>query len=548
MNLQVGRPLRGRREEQSLRQMNGRGSCPSPPGGAVAILRPASSLGGCGRVVAGKRDRASLLLLITIMISPLSPHAGSIGLFEANRDIGQPAQPGSAIFYAESRTYRVTGGGENMWFDRDTFHFVWRQCSGDVALRAAISWVGTGGNAHRKACLLIRQDLEPDAPYVDAVLHGNGLTSLQCRDERGAPTREIQANVSSPRQLRIERCGDTVWMSLAGADGVFRPSGGSFEVAFKDPVYVGLGVCAHDDRTTEEAVFSQVTLETRDHRLSPTPSLVSTLEWISIDSKDRRAVYCTTNHIEAPNWSRDGTYLLFNSGGRIYRIPATGGEPVAIDTGFAVKCNNDHGLSPDGTQLVISDQTQTGRSLVYLLPSTGGTPRQVTPLGPSYWHGWSPDGKQLAYCAERNGNYDIYTIGVDGGPERRLTTAEGLDDGPDYSPDGQYIYFNSERTGRMQIWRMHPDGSQQDAVTADELNNWFPHPSPDGKWVVFLSYASEATGHPANKPVQLRLIPAQGGPIQPLARIFGGQGTINVPSWSPDSRRVAFVSYRLVHH
>ncbi len=180
------------------------------------------------------------------------------------------------------------------------------------------------------------------------------------------------------------------------------------------------------------------------------------------------------------------------------------------------------------------------------MPISGGTPKRITRLGPSYWHGWSPDGKTLAYCAERNGNFDIYTIPADGGEETRLTTAKGLDDGPDYSPDGQFIYFNSERGGTMQIWRMRPDGTGQEQITADEYNNWFPHPSPDGKWIVFLSYEKAVQGHPENQDVTLRLMPAQGGKSEVLAKLFGGQGTINVPSWSPDSRKLAFVSYQSV--
>ena len=196
--------------------------------------------------------------------------------------------------------------------------------------------------------------------------------------------------------------------------------------------------------------------------------------------------------------------------------------------------------------LAISDQHK-GTSLIYVLPATGGTPRQVTELGPSYWHGWSPDGKTLAYCAERNGNYDIYTIPVEGGQETRLTDAEGLDDGPDYSPDGRYIYFNSERTGAMRIWRMDSDGGNQIQLTNDDqYADWFAHPSCDGKQIVFLSYASDVKGHPANKDVALRIMSSSGNQPRVLTHLFGGQGTINVPSWSPDNKYIAFVSYRLV--
>lgn len=302
------------------------------------------------------------------------------------------------------------------------------------------------------------------------------------------------------------------------------------------------GIDAHDNNVIDKAVFSNIEIKQR-----PRPILESALETISIASKDRRVVYTARAHFEAPNWSRDGKYFLFNQSGRIYKLPVTGGEPQPLDTKFAIRCNNDHGISPDGTLLAISDQSQEHRkSLIYILPIAGGLPRRVTQLAPSYWHGWSPDGKTLAYCAERNGEYDIYTIPVSGGEEKRLTTAAGLDDGPDYSHDGHYIYFNSERTGLMQIWRMRTDGGEQTQITNDEYNNWFAHPSPDGKWLVFLSYEKDVKGHPANKDVTLRLMPASGGEIQVLAKLFGGQGTINVPSWAPDSRQLAFVSYRLI--
>jgi TolB protein len=206
--------------------------------------------------------------------------------------------------------------------------------------------------------------------------------------------------------------------------------------------------------------------------------------------------------VEAPNWTPDGKYLLYNGGGRLHRIPVGGGPSETIDTGFATRLNNDHGISPDGTMLAISDSTrEPRRSALYVLPIGGGTPRPVTTKTPSYWHGWSRDGKTLAYCADRNGNYDIYTIPVEGGEETRLTTAEGLDDGPEYSPDGAYIYFNSVRTGRMQIWRMKPDGSAQEQLTVDDANNWFPHISPDNKQMVFITFEKDVVGHPANKEV-----------------------------------------------
>jgi Tol biopolymer transport system component len=333
-------------------------------------------------------------------------------------------------------------------------------------------------------------------------------------------------------------------MSIARDVEQLQPAGGSFRLRLDDPFYVGLGVCAHDNNALEKAVFTNVELAVPAD--GTRRQLVSTLETVAIASKDRRAIHSTTNLIEAPNWSRDGAALFFNSRGRIYRMPATGGVAQVINTGFATRCNNDHGLSPDGKTLAISDQSQERHSIIYTVPITGGTPQRITKLGPSYWHGWSPKGDMLAFCAERAGEFDIYTIPVTGGEEIRLTTAAGLDDGPDYSHDGQFIYFNSERSGAMQIWRMRSDGSQQEAVTSDDFNNWFPHPSPDGKWVVFLSYQKDVKGHPENKDVTLRLMAIGGDRTEVLAKLFGGQGTINVPSWSPDSRQLAFVSYQFL--
>jgi len=275
--------------------------------------------------------------------------------------------------------------------------------------------------------------------------------------------------------------------------------------------------------------------------------LESTLEIIDINSGDRTIVRRAIEHFEAPNWSRDGKNLYYNCAGKIYTIPVTGGTPKLLNTGFADKCNNDHGLSPDGKMLAVSDQSKDGKSRIYILPSGGGEPKLITENAPSYWHGWSPDGKTLAYCAGRSGNFDVYTISVNGGDEKRLTDSPGLDDGPDYSPDGKYIYFNSVRTGQMKIWRMNADGTNQIQFTPDDqFGDWFAHPSPDGKWIVFVSYDKSVEGHPPNKDVVLRIMSTSGGEPRVLVSLFGGQGTINVPSWSPDSKRAAFVSYRLV--
>lgn len=280
--------------------------------------------------------------------------------------------------------------------------------------------------------------------------------------------------------------------------------------------------------------------------------VTSVLEILDVSSGQRTVVREFPYLIEAPNWTHDGQWLVYNSGGHLFRLsPDQPGEPEEINTGFAVRCNNDHVLAPDGRQIAISHGTkEDGQSRVYTLPLAGtDAPRLITPLAPSYLHGWSPDGKQLAYCAARKGNFDVYVIPAEGGEEVRLTTAEGLDDGPEYSPCGQYIWFNSVRSGLMQVWRMKADGSEQTQMTFDETrNSWFPHVSPDGKQVVFITYKKgdlKPDEHLANKHVELRIMPAEGGEPRTLVSLFGGQGTINVNSWAPDSRRIAFVSYRL---
>jgi hypothetical protein len=472
--------------------------------------------------------------------------ATRVGIFEGNADVGEVLHPGSTKYDETAKAYTVAGSGENMWFTRDAFHFAWKKVSGDLALAADMSFLGAGKEPHRKACLMIRQSLDANSAYVDAAVHGDGLTSLQFREARGSATHEVQANVAAPARVQIVKRGKYALLYLAGKGEKLRFSGAAVRVAFAGPVYVGIGVCAHNKDVTERAVFANVELQTT-FPPGGAPVLYSTLETQALASTDRRVVHVTPTRIEAPNWLRDGKTLIYNSDGRLYRIPAAGGKPEAIDTGFATRCNNDHGVSPDGTQLVISDQSQGKRqSLIYTLPVTGGKPRLVTPTGPSYWHGWSPDGKTLAFCGQRKGKFDIYTIPAAGGPEKRLTTARGLNDGPEFSPDGRHIYFNSDRTGRMQLWRMKADGTAQEQITDDRYNNWFPHPSPDGRTLVFLSYEKDVTGHPANKDVTLRRMTLKDRKIAVLGRFFGGQGTINVPCWSPDGRRIAFVTYQLI--
>lgn len=276
----------------------------------------------------------------------------------------------------------------------------------------------------------------------------------------------------------------------------------------------------------------------------------SILEIYDVETNERTVVAEFDALIEAPNWTMDGKALVYNSNGCIFRLDLETKQITQIDTGFATACNNDHVLSADGQWLAVSHAArEDGQSRIYIMPMAGGTPRLITPLAPSYLHGWSPDGKTLSYCAERNGEYDIYTIPAAGGEETRLTDAPGLNDGAEYDSAGEYIWFNSVRTGLMQAWRMRADGSEQTQMTFDEgWNTWFPHISPDRKRVVMLCYRKGDLlphEHLPHKHVELRLMDADGSNVRTLVSLFGGQGTINVNSWSPDSKRFAFVRYRI---
>ncbi len=468
----------------------------------------------------------------------------SLGIFEGTSEIGLTVHRGGLEFDPSEASYTVSGSGENMWFGSDEFFFVWKKVSGDQALSADISFVGEGKHYHRKACLLVRQDLTPESVYADAALHGDGLASLQYRDEVGKTTHDIQSNIVAPGRVRVEKIGQTVTMSVSTPNDEMTYSGGAVNLPIEGDYYIGIGVCSHDRNEVETAIFKNVVLEELN-RSDSDLSLFSSLETVAIASTDRRVVLVLNQHFEAPNWTPDGRDLIYNSNGLLFRIPVAGGLPKQIPTGFAVRCNNDHGISPDGTLIVISDQSQAPhQSIIYTLPIEGGTPTRITENFPSYWHGWSPDGQTLAYCAQREGKYGIFTIPVGGGSETRLTSTEGLDDGPDYAPDGSKIIFNSDRTGKMQIWSMNCDGTNLTQITFDDYNNWFGHISPNAKWMVFLTYGPDVKGHPPDKDVMLRLMSLETGEITVLAKLFGGQGTINVPSWSPDSSRVAFVSYQ----
>lgn len=496
--------------------------------------------------------RLLLAAVAVCAIMAVTARAESLGIFDNHGDVGATAITGKADF--ENGRYRLTASGANIWGTADAFHFAASAVTGDTYIASDIAFEGKGVDPHRKAGVMLRQNLEPDSPYIDIMVHGDGLVSLQYRATKGGETHQVIANQTGAKRVALEYHDGYAWMSLSDANGEMRHTGGGVRVALGNTYLAGLALSSHNNAVSETAIFSNVELEPLAPGVEgwPTPQTKteSTLEILSINDKNRTIVHHTADLIEAPNWSRDGSTLLYNSGGHLHTLPVTGGTPQKIDAGPLKKMNNDHGYSPDGKWIVVSDQTEAdNQSRIHILPAEGGQPRLVTPKGPSYWHGWSPDGKTLAYIADRGGDYDVYTIPVEGGAETRLTTSKGLDDGADYTPDGKWIWYNSVRSGNMKLWRMRADGTDAQQMTFEsDSRDWFPHPSPDGKWIAYISFGTDvAVGdHPANKDVALKLMPAEGGQPVVLTTLFGGQGTINVPSWSPDSTRIAFVSYRPV--
>jgi TolB protein len=480
-------------------------------------------------------------------VSLTSPPTPELGVFTHHADVGPVRHAGSFTYAAERQEYGITGSGANMWFAQDEFHFAWKRIRGNFIIRAHARFVGDGVDPHRKLGWMARSSLATDSPHVNASVHGDGLASLQFRRKPGAETEELRSSVQAPDVIQLERRGNTYLLSVARFGEPFVVTQIE-ELDLGEDLCVGLYVCSHNPDIVEQALFHNVriVIPAPDGLIPYRDYLGSHLEILDVHTGHRTILHHTSDSMQAPNWTPDDRALIYNRNGRLYRFDLEERHATPIDTGFADRNNNDHVLSFDGQQLGISHHSATdaGRSIIYRLPISGGEPQRVTALGPSYLHGWSPDGQFLVYTGERNGQYDIYRIRVTGEEETQLTNTPALDDGSEYSPDGAWIYFNSSRTGRMQLWRMKPDGTQPEQITDDGFNNWFPHVSPDGRWIVFLSYGPEVNpnDHPFYKQVYLRRMPADGGPATVIAYLYGGQGSINVPSWSPDSTCVAFVS------
>lgn len=489
-----------------------------------------------------------VLVLCLFFLSVEAQMSGAkIGSFDNFYNIGGPEIPGTASYVEPSQVYHLSGSGANIWFGKDSFSFLTRKMNGDFILQTRVRFIGEGHELHRKTGLMIRKSAASNSPVVSCTVHGDGLTSLQYRIASGDTMKEIKFTIKGPDVLQLEKKGNAYTMSVAHFGEIYQTQKID-NLDLGADLLAGLFICSHNNKFSESVEFANTRIfnTAPDDMVQYKSYLGSLLEIMDVSSGQRQVLASALGSWQAPNWTPDGRTLIYNSSGKLYNFDLSSRESTVLNTDFVSKNNNDHVLTFDGKQIGISSSADEnkGQSVVYTVPVTGGVPKKITANSPSYFHGWSPDSQFLVYTGERNGDFDIYKISKDGGPEIRLTDAKGLDDGCEFSPDGKYIYFCSTRTGNMQVWRMNPDGKNQTQLTFDDMNNWFPHVSPDNKWLVFITFPKEvpANQHPFYKRVYLRLMPVAGGEIRTICYLYGGQGTINVPSWSPDSKKIAFVS------
>lgn len=507
-----------------------------------------------------------IFFIFFILSNGLQSQEKNLGIFSASEVIGLLSQKGSSNYELKEQAYYITAGGSAQKIFSEDFQYLYKNIAGDFILTADFANEAGTADQEKEFGWMIRSSVASNSKQFSACSNQKGIMFLKWR-------RNANDSIINPQHIRmfpkknmqtiqLERSGTVYSMRVANYGEPLQLVGQENLPELGNEVLAGIfvqsmnpnekaTVKAWNVRIDKPVPYSyhpnpliQKTLNTKE------PVFSCRLETIEIGSGIRKIIHEAAHRFEAPNWMPDGEKLLFNDGGLLYKIPASGGSLEKLNTGSVVKNNNDHGISFDGKMLAISSQKPEDKiysSAVYVLPLEGGTPKLVTKETPSYWHGWAPGNREVVVVAQRNGKkiFNIYKVDVETGKEEDLTkNTTGHVDGCEYAPDGKYIYYNGNQSGTMQIWRMKPDGTEKEQLTFDEYNNWFPHISPDGKWMSIISFPTDIDpdSHPSYKKVMLRIMPVAGGAPRVIAHLYGGQGTMNVNSWSPDSKYLAFVS------
>jgi TolB protein len=263
-------------------------------------------------------------------------------------------------------------------------------------------------------------------------------------------------------------------------------------------------------------------------------------------------VYSTsTVLLEAPNWSPDRRGLLLNGDGLLWRLDlGSESELREVPIEDLPPINNDHVLDAERGLIYLS----ANDGHIYVAPINGGTAKRVTHDSGRYHflHGVSPDGATLAFVELPRGSFSVpgrlALVPSAGGQTRYPQAGRSHLDGPEYSPDGAWLYLNTEeyasRAGHAQLARVPAEGGRMERLVESESVDWFPHLSPDAKFAAYISFPPGTVGHPPDLDVQVRLVrTADWCHVLSSFPLFGGQGTLNVNSWSPDSRRFGFMAY-----
>tara|TARA_R110002020_G_scaffold117986_1_gene269690 strand:+ start:93035 stop:94564 length:1530 start_codon:yes stop_codon:yes gene_type:complete len=498
--------------------------------------------------------KTALILLFFSVFQLMASQENPIGIFQYNRDIGNPKLAGDAAYDTISQTYTIQGAGYNIWGQRDEHRYLYNKVQGDFIATANFRLEGIN-DIHRKIGWMARASEADNSVMVGGFLHGDGLMAGQWRTSTAANMHTPQDDVWAQKRyfgiIQLERQGNLFMVRAAHKGEPLQHISSKILENMPAEVLLGIVIGSHDENVKETATVWNVRIDqpVADSYDPYNQGWIGCrLETMNVFTGKRKIIYDRNDRFEAPNWMPDGKELLFNMDGSLFTIPVNGGKPKKLDTGRADDLNNDHCISFDGKMLGISHNDGKG-SNIFVLPLSGGDPVPITDQAPSYLHGWAPNNKELVYVAQREDgpNYNIYKKAIGDKRETKLTDTKKWEhvDGCEYSPDGKYIYYNgSINGGTMQLWRMKPDGSDKEQLTFDAYNDWFPHISPDGKWIAFISFEPdiELNSHPSHKRVMLRLMPVGGGAPRVLAHLYGGQGTLNVNSWSPDSKQISFVS------